>query len=167
MSARLKGRRRHADRLLSDVTRWADAEPGIHALCLVGSFARGHEGMGSDVDVLVLLEDVDSDVGSVGWFQRLAPGSRLVRVATWGPVREQRWRLRSGLVAEIDLAPVSWAEVPLDSGTRRVLADGHRILHDPHGTLARAAAALRARQPGAGGAVSRPPAREAAEGPGR
>ncbi len=111
---------------------------------MVGSYARGHERMASDVDVMILTEDLDSCSLASGWFQRLRPGSRLVRAAIFGPVREQRYRLRCGLLAEIDLAPTSWAEVPLDAGTRRVLADGHRILHDPHTVLARAAAALQA-----------------------
>jgi hypothetical protein len=142
VTARLKGRRRQADRLISQVARWVDAEPAIHALCLVGSYARGHEGMASDVDLVLLCAEPDAYSAAAGWFSRVSPGSRLVRTATWGPVREQRWRLRSGLLAEVNLAPVSWADVPLDGGTRRVLGDGHRILRDPHGTLERAASAL-------------------------
>ncbi|NAZ77573.1 nucleotidyltransferase [Kineococcus sp. T13] len=144
MTARLKGRRRHADRLLDDLTRWAQGRPHVQALAVVGSYARGHERMASDVDVVILTEDIDSCSLASGWFDRLRPGSMLVRAATWGPVREQRYRLRSGLLAEIGLAPTAWADVPLDAGTRRVLGDGHRILHDPHTVLARAAAALEA-----------------------
>jgi len=142
MTARLKGRRRHAAQLVGDLTRWAQQEPAVQAVCLVGSYARGAERLASDVDVMVLSADLDAHGPVSGWFQRLRPGSRLLRVATWGPVQEQRWRLRCGLVAEIDLGPVGWAGVPLDGGTRRVLADGHRILHDPRGMLARAVSAL-------------------------
>ncbi|WP_432537973.1 nucleotidyltransferase domain-containing protein [Kineococcus arenarius] len=142
MTARLKGRRRHADHLLDDLTRWAQHQPRIQALAVVGSYARGHERMASDVDIMILTDDTDSCSLANRWFEQLRPGSRLVRAATWGPVREQRYRLRSGLLAEIDLAPTSWADVPLDAGTRRVLGDGHRTLHDPHAILARAAAAL-------------------------
>ena len=145
MTARLKGRRGHAHRLIADLTRWAEQDPGISALCLVGSYARGCERMASDVDVVVLCSELDSYSLATGWFRRLRPDGRLLRLARWGPVQEQRWRLRSGLLAEIGLAAVSWADVPLDAGTRRVLSDGHRILHDPHGTLARAATALEGR----------------------
>jgi hypothetical protein len=145
LTGRLKGRRRQADRLIRDLTHWAAHDPGIHALCVVGSYARGSERMSSDVDVMVLCTDLDSYSVATGWFQRLRADGRLIRRASWGPVQEQRWRLRSGLLAEIDLASVSWADVPLDAGTRRVLGDGHRILHDPHGTLARAATALEGR----------------------
>lgn len=141
MTARLKGRRRETDRLLADLTAWAAARD-VHAAAVVGSYARGAERMASDVDVMILLADPDSLPASDGWFQQLSHRARLVRVARWGPVREQRYRLSSGLLVEIDLAPISWADVPLDGGTRRVLGDGHRILHDPHGTLTQAAGAL-------------------------
>ncbi len=131
------------DHLLHDLTAWAQHQPRIQGLALVGSYARGHERTASDVDIMILTEDLDSCSLASGWFQRLRPGSRLVRAAAFGPVREQRYRLRCGLLAEIDLAPTSWAQVPLDAGTHRVLADGHRTLHDPHALLARAAAALK------------------------
>ncbi|WP_432494930.1 nucleotidyltransferase domain-containing protein [Kineococcus gypseus] len=142
-TAHLQERRRQAHRLVADLTRWAVDEPGVHALVLVGSYAHGRERVASDVD-LVLLTDGPAPLSPTGgWFERLRPGSRLVRTAAFGPVREQRHRLPCGLVAEVGVAPVAWADVPLDAGTRRVLADGHRVLHDPHGALARAAAALR------------------------
>ena len=38
-------------------------------------------------------------------------------------------RLRSGLYVESSCVPLSWAAVPLDAGTRRVLADGDRIIY--------------------------------------
>ena len=147
MTTRLKSRRRHAHRLLHDLTAWARHQPHVQALALVGSYARGHERTASDVDVLVLTQDTNAHPFAGGWFQQLRPGSRLVRTAVFGPVHEQRYRLRCGLLVEIDLAPTSWAQVPLDAGTHRVLADGHRTLHDPHALLARAAAALNAAAP--------------------
>jgi len=149
VTARLKGRRREVDRLLIDLVAWAAQRPTVDALVLVGSYARGGERMASDVDVVVLTADPGTD-SALDWFAGLRPGSRLVRRATWGPVREQRHRLRSGLLVELGVAPTSWAAVPLDAGTRRVLADGHRVLHDPHGFAAAAGAA-------AGPLPSRPP----------
>ena len=112
---------------------------------LVGSYARGAERMGSDVDVVVLTEHLERYAPAQMWFQALRPGARLMRIAAWGPVNEQRYRLRSGLVVEVGITSPDWARVPLDPGTARVLSDGHRVLHDPHHTLARAGAALGAR----------------------
>jgi hypothetical protein len=67
--------------------------------------------------------------------------ARLIRTEQWGPVRERRFRLTSGLIVELGIAPSSWADDPLDQGTRRVLRDGHRIVYDT-GLLGRAAATV-------------------------
>lgn len=144
VSARSNARRRQVARLLVDLTAWAERQD-VHALVLVGSYARGAERMGSDVDVVVLTDHLERYGPAGRWFQMLRPDARLVRTATWGPVSEQRYRLRSGLLVEVGLAAPNWASVPLDPGTARVLGDGHRILHDRHATVARACASLGAR----------------------
>ncbi|WP_200903386.1 nucleotidyltransferase domain-containing protein [Arthrobacter sp. RIT-PI-e] len=140
MPVRLKSRRRAVAHLLEELTEWARADPAVGAAVLVGSYARGAERMSSDVDVVVLGDTPDA-LEDAAWFTRLRPGSRLIRSATWGPVRERRFRLRSGLIVELGIAPSSWAEVPLDAGTERVLRDGHRILYDT-GVMAHASAAV-------------------------
>ena len=127
---------------MADLVGWARTQPDVRGLVLVGSYARGRERMASDVDVVVLTTDQAGRVADPGWFTALRPGSRLVRVARWGDVQEQRYRLRSGLLVELGLAPVTWAATPLDGGTRRVLTDGHRVLHDPDGLLSRCCSAL-------------------------
>lgn len=129
MTARLKGRRRTALRLLEDLGNGARASHRIEGVALVGSYAHGAEGMASDVDVLILTTDPDA-VADSSWFLTLRPGSKLVRSKRWGPVRERRYRLRSGLLVELGFAPLEWAAVPLDAGTERVLSDGHRIIYD-------------------------------------
>jgi predicted nucleotidyltransferase len=140
MTARLNGRRRAARAVIDDVGHWAVGESHVLAVALVGSYARSAERMGSDVDILILSDEPDR-LADAGWFQTLRPRARLIRLMEWGPVRERRLRLRSGLQVELNFAPPSWAAVPLDSGTRRVLRDGHRILYDT-GVLGPAAAAL-------------------------
>ena len=95
--------------------------------------------MASDVDIVV-LGDNPSVFDDASWFRQLRPGARLIRTDVWGPVSERRFRLSSGLIVELGIAPSSWADVPLDSGTRRVLTDGHRIVYDT-GLLEAASAA--------------------------
>jgi len=129
MTARMKGRRHEASQVVDAVAQWSQRSPHIAALALVGSYARGAERMASDVD-LVLLSPEPENLADSGWFAELLPGAKLVRSLRWGPVHERRYRLRSGLVVELGIAPTSWAALPLDAGTRRVLADGHRILFD-------------------------------------
>jgi hypothetical protein len=85
--------------------------------------------MASDVDLVILADDPDS-LTNASWFVALNPGARLVRSQRRGPVQERRYRLRSGLLVELGFAPVDWAGVPLEAGTRRVLEDGHKVLFD-------------------------------------
>jgi hypothetical protein len=96
--------------------------------------------MASDVD-LVVLSDAPETLEDAAWFVEIRPGARLIRSEVWGPVRERRFRLASGLIVELGIAPSSWADLPLDKGTRRVLSDGHRVLYDA-GLLAEASAAV-------------------------
>jgi hypothetical protein len=44
---------------------------------------------------------------------------------------------------ELGIVPPSWAAIPLDPGTEKVLRDGCRILHDPERLLQDALATLK------------------------
>ena len=122
------------------VDKLARESEQVRSDALVGSYARGQERMASDIDI-VMLTDAPNAVADACWFRRLQPGSNLVRSALWGPVREKRFRLKSGLIAELGIISSSWADLPLDAGSARVLSNGHRILLDD-GLLARAASTL-------------------------
>lgn len=144
MTARLKGRRRQAASLVSAVTRWASRQDDVRALALVGSYACNRPRMGSDVDLVLLTDDVDRHAHGIAWVQAFDPRARLVRDQWWGPLRERRVRLGSGLQVELGVVPPTWAQLPLDPDTERVLRHGCRILHDPEGLLRAALATLTA-----------------------
>lgn len=140
MTSRLKGRRRVAHTVIEDIADWAIKRDEVVAVAVVGSYARKAERMASDVDIMIFTDDPD-ELTDVSWFLKLRPNAQLIRSMSWGPVRERRMRLPSGLHVELNFASASWAVVPLDPGTRRVLGDGHRIIYDT-GVLASAVAAL-------------------------
>jgi nucleotidyltransferase-like protein len=122
--------------VLEQATAWARRRPDIRGLALVGSHARGAAGPGSDVDLVVLTTTPDAYLAGDGWTAALG-AARVVRTRRWGPVVERRLLLEDGLEVEVNLAEPAWAATdPLDPGTRRVAADGMRILHDPDGRLA-------------------------------
>jgi uncharacterized protein len=119
----------------SRVVLWALDRPGVRAVGMAGSWARGDAGPGSDVDLVVVVDDP----AAVGEGVASALPGDAVDVATreWGPVLERRFRLPSGMEVDVGLAPVSWATVPVDAGTARVVSDGFRVLLDPEGLLTR------------------------------
>ncbi|MFG2054414.1 nucleotidyltransferase domain-containing protein [Micromonospora sp. NPDC048930] len=124
-------RSREALSVVDLVAGWAAGHEDVRGVVVVGSWARGTARMDSDVDVVVLTDNAGYAEPEV-WTGLLA--GEVVRSADWGPLREVRVRRRSGFEVELGVTPVSWAGTdPVDPGTRRVISDGHRVVHDPAG----------------------------------
>lgn len=143
MTARLKGRRRQVLSLIRSVTDWAREQTDVSALALVGSYAYDRPRMGSDVDLVVLTSNPERHARGIEWVASFDPRAQLIRDQRWGPLRERRVRLHSGLQVELGLVQPGWAAVPLDPGTAKVLSDGCKILQDRDGILHQAMASLR------------------------
>ena len=129
-------RRREVSAFISGLQTWAAARDDVVAAAIVGSWARGAAREDSDVDVVLLTEDV-SAFEADGWIAELAPAAELVRTAEWGAIAERRLCLPSGLEIEVGIGHPSWARAaPVDPGTRAVVRDGPRPVFDPRGLLA-------------------------------
>jgi predicted nucleotidyltransferase len=133
----ISAERRHAaDDLVVRAIRWAASQDDILALLMLGSWARGNPRMDSDVDLIVLTDQVERYLDGEELI-RWSGAVRVIREQNWGAIEERRLSLPSGLEVEIGLGSPSWAAVaPVDPGTREVVADGARILYDPDGLLA-------------------------------
>ena len=142
VTARMRGRRRQAEAVIGSVTGWAATQPDVEALALVGSYAYDRPTMASDVDLVLLVTDVDRHTSGIAWIRDVDPRAALIRTQRWGPLTERRVRLRSGLQVELGVTDPTWAAVPLDAGTARVLSDGCQVLYDPGHVLGRAIDAL-------------------------
>ncbi|MGW7456254.1 nucleotidyltransferase domain-containing protein [Streptomyces sp. NPDC054797] len=117
------------------ITRWATTRQDIVGLLLVGSYARNAARPDSDIDIVLLTTDQTQYFNNT-WADELALGE-LVRTQAWGPIIERRYATTSGLEVEIGIGFPEWAQTdPVDPGTRRVVTDGARPLHDPAGVLA-------------------------------
>ena len=128
--------------VIQRVTRWAASRSDITGLLLAGSCARGTPGPGSDIDLVLLTTD-QTRYRRNDWAGELSL-DQPVRTKSWGPLTEQRFTTASGLEIEINIGPPDWASTnPVDPGTRRVVTDGARPLHDPAGTLATLLSACR------------------------
>lgn len=119
------------------LTRWAESRSDAVGLLLAGSCARGAAGPDSDVDLLLLSTDPGRYAAGDTWRGEPWLGE-VVRTRAWGPVTEWRYVTASGLEVEVGVAAADWARTdPVDDGTRRVVTDGVRALHDPAGILGR------------------------------
>ncbi|RZU48782.1 nucleotidyltransferase-like protein [Krasilnikovia cinnamomea] len=122
------------DEIIGRVTRWAAHRTDVVGLLLAGSYARNAARPDSDIDLVLLTTDEVRYVDNT-WAHELAIGD-LIRVQSWGAVTERRFCTSSGLEVEINIGSPDWASIhPLDAGTRRVVTDGARTLHDPTGAL--------------------------------
>lgn len=138
-----RARTREVEALLQHLTDWARRRADVRALALVGSWAYGAPRDDSDVDVVLLTDVPESFVARDDWLAEVG-GVRLVRTLDWGGVTERRFALPSGLEVEFGIGRPPWASAdPLDEGTRRVVSDGIRVLHDPDGLLALLVARVR------------------------
>ena len=118
---------------LDQFTRWASSRSDISAAAVVGSFARGTATPSSDIDLVILCDSADAMLGG-DWPQAFGEiESRSIE--DYGALRSLRIQYRDGVEVEYGIAGRSWARLPLDPGTKRVLADGVRILHDPQQIL--------------------------------
>ncbi len=112
---------------LSRIRDWAAAQPDIQAVLLVGSYARGAARPDSDVDLVILTGAPDRYLDPAAFPAAAGPAERWIK-EDWGAVTSIRVWYQDGLEVEYGIAAPDWAAAPFDAGTRRVLADGMRIV---------------------------------------
>lgn len=136
-------RKKEVDALIRRSRDWAARRADVRGVALVGSWARDHADHGSDVDLILLVDEPDAYVNDEAWIQELGASS-VVRTKTWGALTERRLALVSGLEVDVGVTALSWASTTaIDPGTRRVVADGIHVVFDPDGVLAQLIAAVR------------------------
>jgi hypothetical protein len=96
--------------LVAALGTWSESRSDVLALGIVGSYGYGHPRLGSDVDLILLPDELDSHGAWLGIRSPVAP-SRLIRHQQWGAVTEWRFRRPSGLHVELGIALPSWAKL--------------------------------------------------------
>ena len=121
--------------LLDDVRAWAQKRAEITGVALVGSHAHGKARPDSDIDLIILSEQVDI-LRSSEWLTALG-SLRSVTTENWGILTAHRAIYERDGEVEVGVAPTSWAAIPVDAGTFRVVNDGIVSVYDPLGALER------------------------------
>ncbi len=121
---------------LSHIATWAEQQPDISGVLLVGSHARGTARPDSDVDFVILTTNPERYVDNPSFAAHFGSIARWA-IEDWGRVISVRVWYQDGLEVEYGFTQPDWAAPPLDAGTRRVIADGLRILFDRDGLLSR------------------------------
>ena len=113
---------------------WATARADIEGIALLGSYARGTATENSDVDLMILTSERVRYLENQDWLSLFGEIERS-RNETWGAVKTIRATYKTGPEIKYNFAAPSWAAIPVDAGTWRVVNDGMKILFDPKGML--------------------------------
>lgn len=138
-----------ADRLLRGFAEWAEREPSLRGLALVGSWARGTARDDSDLDLMALTDQLGRWAVNDGWLRELVAQLGFTTVTldceVYGVARSWRGWLGQAVELELTLADTSWAGAyPVDQGTHRVVGGGLVPLIDKDGLLQSVQEAVRA-----------------------
>lgn len=122
--------------LLDEVVRWAEGAPLLIGVALVGSHTRGVARDDSDVDLMILSAEPGRYLRDTSWLRLFGEVASYTE-EDWGLVTTLRVFYAPGLEVEFSLATPAWAALPVDAGTRRVVADGMHILYDLNNVFGR------------------------------
>jgi arginyl-tRNA--protein-N-Asp/Glu arginylyltransferase len=109
--------------------------PEIAAIAMFGSQAHGTARPDSDIDVLILTPDIQKHFED-NHYARCFGSFRYARREKWfsGETLRSFFRQENGQI-EYNFATPDWADLPANAEARRIVKDGIKILHDPHGIL--------------------------------
>jgi len=124
------------NRYLNEFAGWADAQPDIQAVALVGSYARNAATKTSDIDLVIIANQPETYLQDVAWTRRFGQVRRQ-QVEDYGKVTSIRVWYTDGREVEYGITNESWAALPLDEGTHRVISDGMRVLFEREPILSR------------------------------
>jgi ribosomal protein S18 acetylase RimI-like enzyme len=123
-----------AEKYIEKVRQWACTKDRVAALALVGSHARQQVRPDSDIDFVIISDDVAMLEKDISWLNRFGTVQRQAK-EKWGSVTAIRVFYDDGQEIEFGLALKNWAAIPADAGTKRVVKDGIVILKDPDNIL--------------------------------
>jgi hypothetical protein len=121
----------HADvqvqNFLDKFRRWASSQLDIRGVALVGSYARNEANRNSDVDLVIVTTHPNSYLQDTLWPTNF--GTVVCKkIETYGKVTSLRVWYPQGLEVEYGFTDETWCALPIDPGTRKVIAAGMVIL---------------------------------------
>ncbi len=133
---------RNSAEYITKVSEWAKDSGEVISLALVGSYARNQARPDSDIDFMILCGDKNALIKKVSWLVIFGEPARIEK-EEWGVVDAYRVHYHDGPEIEFGIANVSWADIPIDAGTRQVVANGMQILVDKTGLLGKLQESIR------------------------
>jgi predicted nucleotidyltransferase len=115
---------------------WAANQPDIHAVALVGSYARNAATVSSDLDLVILAAQPARYLDDTGWTEQFGM-LREQQIEDYGKLISIRVFYTDEPEVEYGITDESWAALPLDPGSQQVIAAGMKVLFEREPLLSR------------------------------
>jgi predicted nucleotidyltransferase len=117
------------DGFLFEFKRWAATEADIHAIALIGSYSRNTASEASDVDLIVVVSSPNNYLKYRQWTSLFG---NVVREQTelYGKCTSLRVWYDEGMEVEYGFVDESWAALPIDVETRKIISDGMKVMFE-------------------------------------
>jgi len=121
--------RARVDGFLFEFKRWAATEDGIQAVALTGSHARQSAPEVSDVDLIIVVSLPNVYLKYRQWTSLFGNVVR-ERMELYGKWTSLRVWYDEDIEVEYGFVDESWAALPVDAGTRKIVSDGMKVMFE-------------------------------------
>jgi hypothetical protein len=116
------------DGFLFEFKRWAATEAGIHAVALIGSHAP-KTGEVSDVELIIVVSLPNIYIEHKQWTSLFGNVAR-EQTERYGKCTPLRVWYEEGFEVEYGFVDESWAALPLDKDTLKIVSDGMIVMYE-------------------------------------
>ncbi len=117
----------------------------ILCILLVGSYARNEQRPDSDIDFVIISKDKTKMINTYEWINIIGKTESEVKIEYYGEITSLRANCK-GYEYEIGIGSEKWIELPLDSGTRKVLEDRYIVMYEKDNVMKNVKSEVRERE---------------------
>ncbi len=126
----------HIRNFLDSFIAWASAQRDVQGIALVGSYARGAARDDSDIDLVILTDQLPKYVEDIQWTEIFGVVDKH-QTEDYGKLTSLRVWYQNGVEVEYGITTPDWAATPLDAGTQEVIRGGLTVLFERGNLLSR------------------------------
>jgi len=118
---------------MTEAFEWLYKLSDIKGVLLVGSYGRGNPKSNSDIDLIIIVENVTNFLETTDWLASGKESIISIEYEDWIGVQSARVFYEDKTEIEYSFTLKEWADIdPIEEGTYNVLNGGFKILYDPN-----------------------------------
>lgn len=114
------------DGFLDKFEDFVQEEKNIKAAEIVGSVARGTATIDSDIDLIIIVEDIDTWLSNREWINLFGKVVKM-NVENWGKLKSLRVFYKDGLEVEFGFVNSNWVS---DEESKKIMKEGFKLIVD-------------------------------------